>query len=124
MSIRELIASKEDAYFGNGVPEEQIRAAEEKLSLSFAADYREYLSTVGLAMFDGHELTGIGKAERTDVVSVTMQMKALQDDIPADWYVVENENMDGAAIWQDSKGRIFFNKKLEFCSLSEFIADL
>ena len=124
MSIRELIATKEDACFGNGVSEKQIKAAEESLLLSFAADYREYLSTVGLAMFDGHELTGIGKAEHTDVVSVTKQMKALKEDIPADWYVIENENMDGAAIWQDSKGRIFFNKKQEYSSLSEFIADL
>ena len=124
MSIRELIAAKEDACFGNGVSEEQIRAAEESLSLSFATDYREYLATVGLAMFDGHELTGIGKAERTNVVSVTEQMKSLKEDVPADWYVIENENMDGAAIWQDSKGCIYFNRKQEYSSLSEFIADL
>lgn len=114
---------KEDAFLGKGVDEEYIRAAEKELNLTFADDYREYLSTVGLVMFDGHELTGIGKAERTNVVFVTKQMKMLKEGIPADWYVLENENMDGAVIWQNSAGEVFFNKKKEYRSLKDFIID-
>ena len=124
MSIRDLIESKENAILGNGIDEQLIHEAETELELLFAEDYREYLSTVGLAMFDGHEFTGIGKYERTNVVAVTKQMKKLWPDIPSDRYVIENENMDGAAIWQNSKGQIFFNSKPEYGSLTDFLSDI
>ena len=124
MSIREQLSSKEDAYLGTGVDEQRIHDAELELGLTFAEDYREYLATVGLAMCDGHEFTGIGNAERTNVVTVTKQMKARRSDIPSDWYVVENENMDGAVMWQNERGQIFFNKKYQYGSLREFFEDL
>ncbi|MGI6173084.1 MAG: SMI1/KNR4 family protein [Christensenellales bacterium] len=124
MSIRDLLSSKEDAYLGNGVDEHLIHEAETELGLVFANDYFEYLSTVGLAMCDGHELTGIGNADRTNVVSVTKQLKAFKEGIPADWYVIENGNMDGAVIWQDAKGHVFFNKRKEYDTLADFFADL
>ena len=124
MKMKELLASKEGAILGFGATEQQIREAEASLGLHFAEDYREYLSTVGLAMCDGHEFTGICKAERTNVVAVTEQMRALQGDIPADRYVIENENMDGAAIWQDAEGNVYFNRKRVYGSLREFLSDL
>lgn len=79
---------------------------------------------IGLLMCNGHELTGIGKADRTNVVKVTSQMKAITPDIPEDWYVIENENMDGAAMWQDSKGNVYFNKKKEYSSFIEFLDNM
>ncbi len=120
-SIAELLKSKEDSILGKGISEEKIALAEKELGLSFADDYKEYLITVGLAMCNGHEFTGIGKEERTNVVSVTKQMRGLFPDIPDDWYVIENENMDFALIWQDSEGNVYFNKKKEFSSFVEFI---
>ena len=124
MNIKEQLAAGEDTFLGNGVSEEQIIEAETELNLKFAKDYVEYLSTVGLAMIDGHELTGIGKAERTNVVSVTKQIKSIKQDVPADWYVIENENMDGAVIWQNAKGEVFFNNRKEYDSLAAFIEDI
>ena len=124
MNIVEAFQSKEDAILGKGVSEEAIEAAEKELGLSFANDYREYLLNFGLAMCNGHEFTGIGKSERTNVVSVTKQMKEIFADIPEDRYVIENENMDLALIWQDSKGNVYFNRKKEFSSFTEFIREL
>ena len=124
MSIIDAFAGKEDAILGRGVFESEITAAENALNLAFADDYKEYLLNVGLAMCDGHEFTGLGNEERTNVVMVTKQMKALHNDIPDDWYVIENENMDGAVIWQDSRGNVYFNKKKQYSSLIEFIVDL
>lgn len=124
MTVRDAFGTREESFLGKGVSEEKIKEAEEALELKFAADYVEYLSTVGLAMCDGHEFTGIGKEKRTNVVDVTRQMKELQGDIPNDWYVIENENMDGAAMWQDGKGNVYFNKKIEYKSLIEYIQDL
>lgn len=124
MSILNILENKDDVIKGKGVSDKLIKEAEKELDLTFSDDYKEYLSTVGLLMCNGHELTGIGKADRTNVVKVTLQMKALVPDIPKDWYVVENENMDGAAMWQDSKGYIFFNKKKEYSSFSEYLEDM
>lgn len=50
-------------YVGsNGRTEEEIAKAEKKIGITFAKDYREYLKEIGLACFDGHELTLSGKA--------------------------------------------------------------
>lgn len=124
MGIRDILNEKEDAIMGKGVSDEKIRDAELELGLTFDKEYAEYLKTVGLAMCNGHELTGIGKEERTNVVSVTRQMKQFKGDIPDDWYVIENENMDGACLWQNSEGEIFFNRRKEYDSLLEFLKDL
>ncbi len=124
MTVREAFERRDESFLGNGVSEMEIKEAEEILGLKFAPDYVEYLKTVGLAMCDGHEFTGLRAPQRTDVVSVTKQMKELWGDIPEDWYAIENENMDGAAMWQDSKGNVYFNKKKEYSSLIEFICDL
>ncbi len=124
MSIRDILETKEDAIMGKGVDPAAIEAAEMELQLKFAPDYKEYLSTVGLLMCCGHEFTGLGNSDRTNVVSVTKQMRELRGDIPDDWYVIENENMDGAAMWQDSMGHVYFNRKKEYDSLTEFIIEL
>ena len=121
MTIREILNEKEDAIMGNGSTQELIERAEKKLGLSFAEDYKEYLLTVGMVMCNGHELTGLGKASRTNVVDVTKEMKIIHDNIPDDWYVIENVGMDGAVMWQDSKGAVYFNDKKECNSFSEFI---
>ena len=123
MNTIDAFQGKEDVILGKGVSEEEILFAERELDLRFADDYRAYLRDIGLVMCNGHELTGIGKAERTYVVFVTKRMKELHSTIPNDWYVVENENMDGALIWQDSLGNIYFNTKKIFSSLMEYIAD-
>lgn len=123
MGIVEIFDAKEDLIAGKGVPAEKIAEAEKELKLSFDKEYREYLLTYGLIMCNGHELTGLGKSERTHVVFVTKQMKELKTGIPDDWYVLENENMDGAIIWQDAKGNVYFNTKKVCSSFSEFIKE-
>lgn len=124
MKIIDVLKSKEDIIIGSGVSDSEITKAEKILGISFAKDYKEYLKEAGLAMCCGHELTGLGTIERLNVVQVTLQMKALHKDIPDDWYVIENENMDGAAMWQDSKGQVYFNTKKEFGCLAEYILDM
>ena len=86
---------------------EQIVNAEETLGLSFVKEYKEYLSAFGCASIYGHEFTGICKSERLNVVSVTTEQKNCFDDIPDDWYVIEETNIDGIVIWQNVKGDIF-----------------
>ena len=89
------------------VSADQIADAEKALALRFADDYREYLLAFGIASSDGHELTGICNSKRLSVVDVTLSEKSITPGIPQDWYVLEEANMDGIVIWQNSIGAIF-----------------
>lgn len=114
-----------DYIGGNGRKEEEIKAIEEKLGLVFSSDYRLYLKEIGLACYSGHELTGICKDKRLNVMDITLEEKTTKE-IPADWYVIEQTNIDGIVIWQVSTGEIYqtnFDGKAEkLCeSLKEYI---
>ena len=61
----------------------------------------------GLACFDGHELTGLTTNARLDVVSVTKEQREWFGDVVSAWYVVEEANIDGIVIWQDSDGIVY-----------------
>lgn len=105
-SVLDALRNAPDFIGGKGCGEDAIQAAELALSLSFAPDYREYLYIFGLACFDGHELTGICKASRLNVVDATLEDRK---DFPAasGWYVVEQANIDGIVIWQAPDGEIY-----------------
>ena len=90
-----------------GISAEQIIDAEKALALRFADDYREYLLAFGIASSDGHEFTGICNSKRLNVVDVTLAEKNINPGIPQDWYVLEEANIDGIVIWQNSTGEIF-----------------
>ncbi|MCR5629089.1 SMI1/KNR4 family protein [Eubacterium sp.] len=107
MSFNEVLNKKEDVICGKGVSSNFVEDAEKKLNLKFSNDYKEYLLTYGLLMFDGHEITGLGGDDRLDVVKVTLHLKELYSDIPKDWYVIEELGIDGVVIWQNEKGEIF-----------------
>ena len=105
-SVLDVLRNAPDFIGGKGCNEDVIRAAEQSLGLLFAPDYREYLCTFGLACFDGHELTGICKASRLNVVDVTLEERK---HFPAasGWYVVEQADIDGIVIWQAPDGEIY-----------------
>lgn len=85
----------------------QIKDAELQLRVSFADEYKEYLSAFGAIMADGIELTGIAKSEHRDVVTVTRKEWELNPKIPHTMYVVENTYIYGIIIWQDTNGLIY-----------------
>ena len=90
-----------------GVAEEEIREAEQALGLTFAKEYADYLRAFGLASFQGHELTGIIKSPRLNVVTQTVLGKEANPRVSDDFYVIETANIDGIVIWQKSSGEIF-----------------
>ena len=85
----------------------QIHAAEEELCLSFSKEYTDYLLVFGCATIYGHEFTGICTTPQLNVVSDTIEQKALNNAIPKNMYVLEDLRIDGIVIWQNSKGEIF-----------------
>lgn len=106
-AIKDAFESRKSFLAGKGASSEQISQAEKQLGLSFAQDYREYLSTYGIAAFDGHELTGIAKSDRLNVVSITKEARARYASVPADFYVIEQVDVEELIIWQSGSGEIY-----------------
>ncbi len=105
-AILDVLRNAPDFIGGKGCGNVAISDAEQALGIRFAPDYRAYLQKIGLACFDGHELTGICKAFRLNVVDVTLDERKQCPDA-AGWYVVEQANVDGIVIWQAPSGEIY-----------------
>ena len=106
-AIMDAFASKPSLLAGKGAPAEQISQAEQDLGLSFSEEYREYLSSYGIVAFDGHEMTGLSKSKRLDVVSVTADARNRYPDLPSDLYVIEETGVEELIILQNATGEVF-----------------
>ncbi len=109
MGIKLIERIKEDksCIVSKGVPVEVLTEAEEKLGLRFSEEYRAILREYGTILVDDHEIVGLGSSNRLDVVYNTLTERTINNDFPADQYVVEETGMDGIVITQDSKGNIY-----------------
>lgn len=125
MNIIEVINSNDGAIVGKGATEKDIIDAEKELGLTFSKEYRDYLQAFGSALVDSHFLTGISKAAQMNVVFVTQRERKFIEDIPNNFYVIENTGLDGIVIWQDENGIIYSssdNGVKEICdSLVEYL---
>lgn len=106
-SIVTILKSQEHFYSKQGVPLNNIAQAEGALGLKFSAEYKEYLTAFGVASANGHEYTGLCTSARLDVVAITLQERKKNPNIPDDFYVIEQANIDGIVIWQSSDGNIY-----------------
>ncbi len=125
-TIIDTLEAQNKLLAGEGVSGNLVKEAEFMLKLQFSEEYKEYLQTFGTAAYRGHELTGITKSPRLNVVAVTLSEREKNPEIPSDLYVVERTNVEEIVIWQKNTGEIFFsgpNQPLElFCnSLDEYI---
>ena len=62
-----------------------ITEAEAKLGLSFSKEYRSYLESCSFASVNGHELTGICKWPRLDVVGATRAERGTSTLLGMSW---------------------------------------
>ena len=104
--IRKL-QEKPDFFSRKAASEEQIQSVETLLGLKLAKEYQEYVSAFGAATYQGHELTGICASSRLNVVNVTESERPKFPDIPKDWYVLEQLNIDDVSIWQAGSGEVY-----------------
>lgn len=126
--MSDIIATLKNApeYIGgNGRTDAEIESAEKLLGVEFAPDYKCYLKEIGLACFDGHELTGICKSSRLNVVDVSLSQRELFPNARS-WYVVEETNIDEIVIWQAPSGELYQTASGSMCrricsSLAEYI---
>ena len=106
-SLMEIMQGKKNYHGLTAVAQEQLDDAQRKLGLTFSYDYLEYVSSVGVASFSGHELTGICTSPRLDVIRVTEKYRKSMPAINPTWYVIEELNIDQITIWQDAEGKIY-----------------
>ena len=78
--IIDILKNAPEYIGGNGRTDTEIETAEKQLGIKFSPDYRCYLKDIGLACFDGHELTGICKSARLNVVDVTLLQRQRVSD--------------------------------------------
>lgn len=124
--IMDAFATKTALLHGAGGTPEQILQAEQELGVPFSEEYHEYLSLYGIAAYDGHELTGLSKSQRLNVVFSTLEARKKYPSLPAGLYVVEETGIEELIVLQNSTGEIYGcapNYELEkvFDSLSEYI---
>ena len=105
--IIEIIKSLPNLLSLKAATSTQITDAELQLRVSFAQEYKEYVSEFGAILADGIELSGIANSEHRSVVTLTKRERELNPNVPNSMYVVENAGIDGIIIWQDSKGIIY-----------------
>lgn len=112
-------------YHLNGATDDEIAKSEQLLCVSFAPEYKAYVSAYGVASANGHELTGICTSQRLNVVNVTLSCRKQLPEADT-LYVIEEANIDGIVLWQSATGEIYQSssgKKLhKVCdSLREYI---
>jgi len=120
MNFADVLRNKTDFIGSNGRSKANILKAENELCVQFASDYFEYLEKIGLASIGNHELTGLTKDTRLDVVAVTKECRSIYGPATKLWYVIENPGIDGIVIWQDSDSVIY---KSSFLTIPTKIAD-
>lgn len=107
--IIDAFKDKPDLLAGKGVSDKMVKEAEKALNLTFSDEYRDYLREFAIAAYSGHELTGITKSPRVNVVDVTKEERKMNPDISGDLYVIEQTDVEEIVIWQSADGRIFYS---------------
>lgn len=127
-NLVEFIKNDPDAITNTGASQEKVLKAEEILGIKFAPDYREYLLTFGIAISDGHELTGLSNLDRTNVIKVTIANREMGNEKRKDMYVVEEANIDGIVVWQKEDGTVYTTvfegePRLRYKNLFEYVTE-
>lgn len=107
LSIIDALNSADQFCAGGSASDSEIEMAEAELGLKFASEYKEYLRKYAFASYYGHELTGICKSPRLNVVKVTQEARDSYQFIDDEMYVVEDTGYEGILILQNAKGTIY-----------------
>lgn len=105
--IVKLLQGKKGFHALRPVSEAEILKAQAELDLTFADEYKEYVSQFGAVCYEGHELTGVCSSKRLNVAKATAEEKQNQPAIDTSWYVIEQASIDGITIWQNQAGEIY-----------------
>lgn len=124
MDITTVLEQQEAFESGRSATMEEIFKAEEALTVTFAEEYRFYLQKYGWASCKNHIFTGISPFAGIDVVTVTKKTRKRQPQVPHEYYVIEETQMDGIVIWQSNDGTIYAcNPSSQHLKIAESFAE-
>lgn len=107
MRLSEIIRQSVPMFVYGAVSQESIHEAEHELNLSFSNEYASYVAEFGVAIWDGHEFTGLCDGKRLDVITITKEQRKFNEFVPNDWYVIECLDIDGIVLWQENDGAVY-----------------
>lgn len=86
--------------------EEYIDSCEKVLQIPFSSEFREYTRHFGAISAEGLELTGAVSVARLSVVDATLYARE-NNNLPFNYYVVEDLGIEELLIVQDTEGIIY-----------------
>ena len=86
---------------------ELIVESQKLLRVRFSEDYKEMLLNFGALMYHGNTILGLNPEHKYDCVSVTIDMKEFDEDIPANMYVIMMADIDSLLFLQDECGNVY-----------------
>lgn len=107
MELLDYLAQMENLVFSGGKDDGKIQEVEEKLGLKFSEEYKKYLRKYGSVSYENHELTGLNRSKRLNVVDCTFEQRKSNDCLLPDMYVVEDLGIDGIIVLQRSDGTVY-----------------
>lgn len=125
-SFVEVLKDASNLHTLQGVSEDIIHEAQERLGILFSPEYVEYLKAYGVASANGHEFTGLGSSKRLSVIDNTLQERELHPGLLDKYYVVEQCNIDGIIVVQASDSSVYMlepheNLRLVSSNLGEYL---
>lgn len=96
----------DNLYYGKGVSDRDILVAEQKLGLTFPAEYKSILKEFGTISFHGTEWTGLNVQGELNVVTATESERDLSRYVPSDCFVLESIG-NGEIILCNSSGDVY-----------------
>lgn len=106
-SIVETIRRLPDLYTTGGCTAEEVQQAQEHLDLIFPRSFVDYVRTFGTISFYGTEWCGLHVSGYLNVVSATLDAKAIYPHFPSGFFVLENLRMDGKQIIVNGLGKVY-----------------
>ena len=105
--IVQKLREQSDMLCLEGADPKNIEAAESRLSVKFAEEYREYTREFGAINIDGRQITGVNPAPDLDVVSITEFAREGTPEADSSWYVICDTHIDALLYWQDHDGKVY-----------------
>ena len=107
----------------NGVSEEEIQRAEEKLGMTFPKTYRDIVKEFGSVEIEAEEIFGLGVEGYLNVVETTLKEREMAEGKLDGYLVLQNIGMEGILIVVDEQDRVFEYQLGEFRNLLSSTAE-
>ena len=106
-NIIEKIKKIDKLYHAEGCSVEQLKQAQDELSMYFPEEYKDIVKEYGAISFYGTEWTGLNVDDYLDVVKVTKEERNINKSFPEKYFVLENQGIDGLMIICNECGQVF-----------------